>query len=220
MFSISDIITTLLFPPACFRCKQEGFWLCPSCRSDAPTAWEFREGVNALLSYREPWVASGIQTLKYRGAHRVASAFGELLADRFITSPPFRHLDDTAVMPVPIHKRREGERGFNQAAGIARVFAERLRLPYRELLERHRQTISQASLSAIERRTNVVGSFRVAQTDLDTDVSLVFPYKTVILIDDVVTTGATLHEAASALRAAGVKRVELIALAYAPLDTP
>ena len=159
-----------------------------------------------------------VHTLKYSGASSLATLFGRLLAERW---PNHLHLtpNATVVTAIPLHKRRERERGFNQAERIAREFAWAMKLPYAPLLTRAKATQPQARLDHDARQHNIVGAF-ARSTDkgiLDKKAKLVFPLKTVILIDDVVTTGATLREATKTLCAHDATiTVFRMTIAYAP----
>jgi ComF family protein len=112
------------------------------------------------------------------------------------------------VAPVPLHPRRLRERGFSPAALLARALAREARVPVAPtLLARVRDTRSQTELSRAERRRNVAGAF-VPRTAAPARVWLV---------DDVVTTGSTLAEAARALRRAGAREIVGVCLAWRPL---
>ena len=106
-----------------------------------------------------------------------------------------------ALVPVPLHRRRLRERGYNQAREIAAPLARQLGVPLREgLLQRVRHTQPQSRLDADARQGNLDDAFAVtASGQLPAHV---------VLVDDVMTTGATLHAAAWALREAGVRRVD------------
>lgn len=105
-----------------------------------------------------------------------------------------------AIIPIPLHRSRLRQRGFDQALELARPLAHALKLPLRtDLLQRQRATCAQTRLSAAARRRNLRQAFAVNATDLPQHVAL---------LDDVMTTGATLHSAAKALKQAGVQRVD------------
>jgi ComF family protein len=114
-----------------------------------------------------------------------------------------------AVVPVPLHWVRRWQRGYNQSSAIAYGLASRLRLPFRPgWLRRTRNTPSQTKQTASGRRDNVRGAFAVPRrVRLDG--------QTVLLVDDVMTTGATASEAARALRKAGAGRVAVAVLGRA-----
>ncbi|MEH6357684.1 MAG: phosphoribosyltransferase family protein [Pseudomonadales bacterium] len=111
------------------------------------------------------------------------------------------------IIPVPLHKRRLRERGFNQAQEIARICAKRLSLPLNsQQCQRDKHTSHQLGLSAIERHRNMRKAFS----------SKVFkPNMRIALVDDVMTTGTTFHELSSCLRNAGCEEVHLWCIARA-----
>lgn len=113
------------------------------------------------------------------------------------------------LIPVPLHRTRLRERGYNQALVLARPLAQALGIPLRhDLLERTKATPPQTGLNAKARRRNLGGAFAIAP-------SIALPAH-VALFDDVMTTGATLREATRVLLKAGVARVDVWALARAP----
>jgi len=135
--------------------------------------------------------------------HPQGEGLGELLGERWAERDraQFQALVLDAVVPVPSHWLRRLWRGYNQSAAVARGLAQRLGLPYRPgWVRRIRFRRSQAGLSGPERRANVRGAFRGrAGARLDG--------RSVLLVDDVMTTGATSSEAARALKEAGASRV-------------
>ena len=111
-----------------------------------------------------------------------------------------------AIVPVPLHRHRLRERGYNQARELARPLAQTLGIPMCELLVRSRATTAQSDLDARARRRNMRGAFDVVTTDIPAHVALV---------DDVMTTGTTVRECAGMLRRAGVQRVDVWVVARA-----
>ena len=112
-----------------------------------------------------------------------------------------------AIVPVPLHRVRQRERGFNQAEELARCLTERFsQLAVRNGLLRIRETPQQTRLSGVERRRNIKGAFALAQ-EMDCR------RKTILLVDDVITTGATAEECARTLRRGGAKQVDVLAVA-------
>jgi ComF family protein len=117
-------------------------------------------------------------------------------------------------IPVPLHPTRLRERGYNQALELVRPLARALRIPLAEaLLSRTRATPAQANLNAAERRRNLRGAFQCQASVLE---RIAPGAAHVALVDDVMTTGATLRECARVLKRAGVGRVDVWALARAP----
>jgi ComF family protein len=145
-------------------------------------------------------LARTIQHLKYHGARGLAVPLGEHLAAHY----PFP--DDALVVPVPLHVSRLRRRGYNQALLLAGVLARRRRLPLApRLLERTRATAEHATLGAAARSANVRGAFRIRAGHA--------PRRdTVVLVDDVLTTGATAAACAEALRSGGVHTVHVYAV--------
>lgn len=149
--------------------------------------------------------------LRLKNAHSevLAELIGELWADRDRTR--FEELRLDAVVPVPLHWRRFWQRGYNQSQAIARGLAQRLGLPCQtRWLRRVRHTPPQTSQSRSGRRDNVRGAFAVRSAAPVSGQSI-------LLVDDVMTTGSTASEAARALIRSGANRVVLAALARAGL---
>jgi ComF family protein len=151
-----------------------------------------------------------VRALKFRGERTYARLLGTLLArERMQIAPGVESapLPDL-VVPVPLHPRRLRERGYNQAAELARFAARSLALPLDlSLLRRTRATKGQTDLSALERTVNVAAAFASTRRLLHAP--------RVALVDDVVTTGSTVRAAAAALQAAGAGAVELWVVARA-----
>ena len=156
--------------------------------------------VQAGFVYAEP-VAGLVQRFKF---HEDLAA-GRLLAGQSL--PALTGPTPQLLLPVPLHRSRLRQRGYNQALELARYWGRCRGVPVAaSLLVRCRATRSQSSLPAGERRTNLAGAFR-ASCPVPAHVAL---------IDDVVTTGSTVGEAARALLASGATRVDVWCLARVP----
>lgn len=193
-----------LSAPACPRCAlaSPGGAVCGRCLADPPAY----DTTCAALAYRFPADVL-IQALKFGGQLALAPLFGRLLSER---ARSVERVD--AIVPVPLSAVRLRERGYNQAMELARPVADALQAPVRpRLCERTRNTAAQTGLPIAERARNVRGAFSCAES-LDGAV--------VAVVDDVMTTGATLSEVAKALKAAGAVRVHnLVATrAFSPSD--
>ena len=175
--------------PECGRCR----------RGRQPLA------AGASLGPYEGALRVAIHELKYRGRRRVASRLAESLLEMGSVRAVIEGCD--VLVPVPLHPRRLRERGFNQATLLARELGRRVGRPCGEgSLIRRRETDPQAGLSAAARRRNVEGAFVVRRrARVDGHV--------VALVDDVVTTGATVNACARALHEAGAREVRLLSIA-------
>jgi ComF family protein len=176
-----------LAPPRCPRCALASprGEVCGRCLGEAP----HYDATFAALAYEFPADAL-VQSLKFRGELALAGFLGDLLSKEIAL-----HEVDLA-MPVPLSEARLRERGYNHAAEIARHLARpKLELA---LCERSRDTRPQMELPFDERRRNVRGAFRCTRK---------LAGETVAVVDDVMTTGATLNEIAAVLKAAGARRV-------------
>jgi ComF family protein len=175
-----------------------GAAICPRCWRDP---LEF-DSLHCGFVF-EGTVRTAIHQLKYRGARHLA----EPLALEMLRAIGHIDLPDV-VVPVPLHPARFAQRGYNQAALLARIVGETLDASVDESnLRRIRNTAAQVSLSGHERWQNVRGAFEATSER--------FSGASVLLIDDVATTGSTLRSAASALKLGGARRVNAMVLARA-----
>jgi ComF family protein len=229
--SLSPIMD-MLYPPRCAGCQRTGHVLCSAClaqilplpapvcpRCGLPTvqAGLCREclyaqqplkhitALRAASEYREPLRAC-IRALKYDGSTRLAEPLGLLLAGAYRSYG----LSADALLPVPLHRGRFAQRGYNHAALLAQACARSLALPCcEEMLVRQRATLSQVGLSPGDRQHNVQGAFACSSSFARGALY----GKTLVIIDDVCTSGATLEACAAPLFAAGAREVWGLALA-------
>jgi ComF family protein len=226
-----------VFPPCCLACRkaveaQGG--LCPSCwsavrfierpfceRLGTPFAVDLgAEGLvspeaianppvydraRAVARFEDGPARQLVHRLKYGDRLELAHAMGAWMVragDELLT-------EADVVMPVPLHRARLARRRFNQAALLARVVAERTGLPADvRSLERVKPTPPQVGLSRSQRAANMQGAFRV-----DAEARFAVDEKAVVLVDDVMTSGATINAAARALLRAGARRVDVLVFA-------
>lgn len=145
-----------------------------------------------------------VHLFKYAGVRTLAPRFGEFLAHLVAENPEYGSSD--VIVPVPLHPDRQRVRGYNQAALLARELARRTSLPLdQESFVRVKATSPQAGLTAHQRRENVRAAFAVRGDSLSE--------RRVILVDDVLTTGATVNACAHALRRAGAAEVRVVTVA-------
>ena len=171
--------------------------LCRQCRTHPLVASQMR----APLRYAEP-TSTLIHQFKYEGY----SALGRPLARFLIDGWPAWDNSPDLIMPIPLHPQRRRQRGYNQAELLARPLAEAMNVPMNtSALRRTRHTVPQVGLGPEERRHNVHGAFAV-------EPNAVREHH-ILLIDDVLTTGATMSAAAETLMAAGAASVAAYCLA-------
>ncbi len=197
-------------PPLCVRC---GLWTlarsrvrpgrtCPSCQPHS--------SIYAYVSpyrYDTPAVRELIHRMKYQRVRSIALLFGALLTDACVRTG-ISLSDMSYIVPIPLHPARERVRGFNQSQLIAEEVRRRAGLAVRsDLLTRVRRTLPQVECSGEERLANVRDAFAVVNPLAVRDA-------TILLLDDVKTTGATLEEAARVLKEAGAKRVWAMTVAH------
>lgn len=149
-----------------------------------------------------------IHALKFAGKQKLADGLAPLLAQAFLEA--WRREDFDAIAAVPLHPGRKLERGFNQSELLAARLGRILGLPLVRALERTRPTPPQVGLGDADRLANVRGAFRCTRPRLVRG-------KRILLVDDVMTTGATVASATGALLAAGARRVSVLTAARAVL---
>jgi len=212
-----NTILNLIFPVSCLSCGRAGADLCAECLLASPGAErECAEWIFPLFDYRHPKVKDALWLLKYKGRKRLARVFAEVLYGRML-----EELSDLGVMenfreallvPIPLSGSRLRERGFNQALLLCEHLValdnnQNFRLE-KNVLIKPKETEHQAKIEDRQKRLkNIVGSFSVKNLEL-------IKKKNIILIDDITTTGATLHEAKKVLRAAGARKVVAFTVAH------
>ncbi len=199
-----------LIPPSCFVCKKlvPGIHGVPAGR----TCMSCRKKSN-IYSFFSPFfydsaaVRTLIHDLKYRHIGDNAAILGAMLY-RAIAYHGVVLSQHALLVPIPLHKARERVRGFNQAHLIAQTLGAKIGIPIAsDILLKTKKTPAQMALRREVRLTNVAGAFAVSDTAEVRN-------RTIILLDDVKTTGATLEEAAKTLKSAGAKRVWAITVAH------
>ena len=185
----------------------DGIIRCPLCCRMAPP---FTRAV-AYGSY-EGGLRELIHLLKYGGIRPAANVLGRMLAEAIaMLEPEFTKLQTIALIPVPLHKTKRRQRGFNQAELIARAALKLNDACGRfflctDVLERKRETSSQIGLTAHQRRENLRGAFAASHVERVRG-------RDVLLVDDVLTTGTTVSECARVLQRAGARRVWVVTVA-------
>ena len=174
-----------------------------------PTPRRIRHGIAFAGFEFEERVRSALHRGKYGADRSALEALGALTAARLDEEKTKTRLSvPDAVVAVPLGRRRRRQRGYNQSELIARVIADSRRLPLLGGLHRMRDTAPQSARAEDARRTNVAGAFAWQ--------GMAIERAHLWLVDDVLTTGATLEAAATALEAAGASRIDVVVVAMVP----
>ena len=218
--ALKRVALDLLFPPRCIGCGREGKYICDSCCEELPlisppvcikcgrpltdrnTCPGCIEGPVVIDGIRAPLLFHGIireaiHEFKYRNLKAAAPLLADFLHDYLLGNP----IPGDVLVPVPIHRKRQRERGYNQSSLIARELSRKNGLPIiKDCLIRRINTPPQVrTTSASERRKNIADAFACVNERLKG--------RQVILVDDVSTSGATLNTCAEVLKASGAASV-------------
>ena len=209
--------------PVCPKCLTApeplaAEYLCAACRAPFASPWPLDEhglcglcrrgahGFDAAYSYGfyDGTLRELIHLLKYGRIHTLAGPLGRFMA---LALPRDQRID--GIVPVPMHCRRRWERGFNQSVLLAQALAQRTGLPvWKAAARRSRFTPPQAGLTSAQRRDNMTRAFEVRKPDA-------VQGRRILLVDDVLTTGATASACARALKRSGAAHVAVLTVARA-----
>ena len=213
---IYSFIKDLLFPIECLGCQEPGAWVCQNCfrqlKYGGPSVNlvtgqnNFLDNIYIAGDYDDPLLSELIKKFKYHFIPDLKEPLSDFLAlfwaGRLTLEPK---LYQAKLLPIPLSKKRERWRGFNQAELLSNGLCNRLGLESLSGLLRTKHLAPQSSLTSEERRLNILGAFSwTGPTIIDEHL---------ILIDDVVTTGSTLEAAAQVLKEAGAAKVSALVLA-------
>ena len=209
----------LLFPPKCVHCgkllTREETDLCTQCRENAPIFEKSKFRISFVADWTAVWyykdnVRNGILRFKFCKRRNYADAYGRYLAMKLVAD----HKTNFDVLTwVTTGRQRKRKRGYDQAELIARAVARELGVDAVRALKKIRKTPPQSSLAtAAQRRANILGAYKATKPDLVAG-------KRILVLDDIITTGATASECAKTLLTAGAKEILFAAVAVASHDT-
>jgi competence protein ComFC len=213
LFALKNLVLDLIFPPLCSHCGRVDWRFCEDCQkllTQEPvlSSHFMLSPLSGILTTAKHAgiMEAAVQALKYHEALSIAP----ILAHRMALTLETRGWTFDMLIPIPISSLRLQERGYNQAKEISQHLAQQLNIVHEaEALQKSRHTHSQVGLSQAERLVNVKAAFTA-------DSSLIAG-KTLLLVDDVRTTGATLSECAQAALDAGAIAVYAITVTAASL---
>lgn len=188
----------------CLKCGKNlwaGSKYCNSCKMGVRV---FKSATAPLL-YEKP-ISTMIRKFKYDGKHYLAKPFAKIMAYEYVQSK----FEVDLVLPIPMFYKREKERGYNHAKLLAKEFCKITSLPLdTKNFVRIMNTNQQAKLSKEEREKNINNAFRVIDSNM-------VKGKKILLLDDIITTGATIDECARVLYECGASEVNALAIAHTP----
>lgn len=209
-------IIDFIFPKRCLGCGKNEEILCFSCLNGIPKAKWAGNNIFPALDYRDDRLKKALWLFKYGGYSSFADIFGEIIYDKILEEVAdiniFARNGKFIVIPIPISPAKLKKRGFNQSELIAKKICElgdkELFVLRNDILVKTKETESQMSIRQKEKRLkNLVGAFAVKNgADLRG--------KNIIIIDDIITTGATINEAAKVLKEAGAREVIAFTVAH------
>lgn len=231
MNSFFSSFLDLWFPKRCVGCNAFDCWMCEACIqqhlqieyqqcTEEATQLDGFDSVTTLGQYSNPFWRKAITTVKFNSVQEVGYTLSELLSFTVLQYLPltlplpgihkksFQLEPPLMVIPIPLHKKRLRERGFNQTRLLAESF-QSYGIPVNEhILLRKTHTPSQTTLAHEQRSSNVEGVFELSSHDMSNKQG-----STIILIDDVITTGSTVRQAARTLRKLQPAAIHVVAVA-------
>lgn len=217
----------IFFPKVCLSCSDilatNEVALCVTCRHDLPlTNFSFEtnnlvekafygmypiiNGTALFYFYKQGTVQKLIHNLKYKGQQQVGTFIGNWLGEEMLESKRFENLD--YIVPVPLHKNKQIKRGYNQVTTFGKSLSKKLNIPFKEdILVRVSYTKTQTKKIRLDRWKNVQELFYVPEPNKTNN-------KHILLIDDVITTGATLEACCNAFKNSTDIKISIACMAY------
>ena len=216
---MDSVLLRLLFPPKCHFCGKiltyQETDLCHSCRENAPEFTHAKRNFQLIAHWTAVWyykdgVSKSIRKFKFYNARSYAKFFARAIAVKLLEDPFEKEID--VLTWVPISARRRFARGYDQSELLARALGKELGITPVRTLKKIRNTEPQSGIrNAAMRRANVFGAYKVVE-----DCNL--KRKRILLVDDVITTGATVSECAKTIMVSGASCVYAVAVAATPND--
>lgn len=230
LFKIKDFLLDILFPKFCLNCGKEGDYLCQDCFSlidiserqycpfcppaggqkvvlDGKTCPHCRkskrlDGLYCPVSYNHFIVKKMINQFKYEPyIKELSKPLSSLIITHLLNLNKLSIFNNFSLIPVPLHKKKLKQRGFNQAEEIIKELSKILKIPFfNDVLVKIKQTPAQVELEKEEREKSIKGAFLCQKPEI-------IKKKKILLVDDIFTTGSTIEECAKVLKESGAKEV-------------
>ena len=216
-----NTILDFIWPNYCLACHKEGTLCCDDCLKSLKNlpldnrAWEnqadfYFDHCYVCLDYHQDLVKNLIKTFKYNYLQNINKILVDVLTKQ---SQQLNLQANTIITNIPLHSRKKRQRGFDQTYLLAKGLAQNLNLQYQPLLKRVKKTKTQAQLSKKQRQENVSQAFVINKVNKAAGAQSAPADNTIILIDDIATTGATLNQAAKVLKDNGFSNIIALVLA-------
>jgi len=215
-----NTILDIVFPVKCISCGRYGSDLCIKCLSDFGTAQrETAKWIFPLFDYRHPPIKKALWLFKYKNKKSLAGIFAEIIYDKILEElselSQMENFNEAVLIPIPLSALRKKERGYNQAELICKELIRINNLRHcadlileNNILIKPKETEHQTRIeNKSERLKNIIGSFSIKNGER-------IKGRNIILIDDIITTGATLSEAKKILKLAGARKVIAFTVAH------
>lgn len=229
--AIKNFFIEALFPARCIHCGSYEDWLCSACykkiKLSEKTATEYKldrgliEDIFIAGNYdNDKILSTAIKNFKYRGLKELSEPLGRFLSFfwnsklaslNLFDKKTRAELENALLIPIPLSNKRLQERGFNQAEMLAEYLSREFSYEILKILKRKKGGRHQAFLDNKKREKNIEGVFYIQKDDVEK--LRLLKNQSVIIIDDVVTSGATLREAAKVLKNTGFGKIYALVLA-------
>lgn len=211
---LRSLFFLIIFPKRCLLCAKFDSYFCVDCQSKMKLSLykDNKNGLDcySLFFYKEPGFASLIHAFKYAGVEDVFADLQNLLLNKRELLLDFLPLGNFYYLPVPLHRKRLRERGYNQADELAKIFQQILPgTILNNLVQRIKYNKAQAKLGRADRLVNLKGIFALNEFDF----SQIKPDDYLLLVDDVLTTGSTLSEIYALLKDKWAGKIIAVVLA-------
>jgi ComF family protein len=227
--SLGKNVLDLVFPITCLVCGQEGIYLCPVCASKLPrlekqlcisctkpspfgkthpdcVTRNVADGMICGLTYKHKNTDKIIRTFKYSFVSDLAEPLSKIIIQTINVEGLSNYFQEFTLIPVPLHRRRQNWRGFNQAQLLGAELAKHLNIPIDDqLILRSKFTKPQTTLSQDERKSNIQNAFSINSNVAG---------KKFLIVDDVVTTGSTINEISKLLKQKHASEIWALAVAH------